>query len=1176
MKKMTKRTLSLLLVIAMICTLGVTALAAPASLTIYNSSSESPTTPVGSTSQSVYAGESIQLRAVDDNGSTASVTWTSGSDAVATVGATTGKVTGVTAGNAVITATSTEDTSVTATCNVTVSANEVTSFTVTPTIGTINGSATLQLTAKNTYTSGKTDSQATWVSDNPAVASVSSTSGLVTSHAVGSATITATSASTEPFASGVNNFVAVTITVTDDITTVTVAPVSGTSNSVGTGKTLALKATTSPNATFKSVKWSSSNANVATVTDKGVVTGVAAGNAKITAEYSSTEKGTYDVTVTQATAAPTVSLGTTTTYYALKSGSMQALSVTTSATTPAYQWYSNTSRSNTTGTKISGATKATYTPATTTVGTTYYYCTVTETLNGVTSDPATSGLYTVTVFDEYSGTVSPTSDNVKVGSSTSLKATVYQYSVTTDNTSYDKTPVTSGTVYWEMPSGSGTYLSFQSSSADVSNSTTVTSVKGTATTTLYGRAAHKAITVTVTYTPAGILQDSYDIGTSAITVSGATYSITAGVPVNGDAFAMSDTNSYTENSVVDQITSAISGVKYVEFDTSTRTGTTYGTFTAVNGTDYYITGIASSTHKMLSDLTFTPGSTVGTYTIGFEAFNNSGSLGTGTLTINVKDAASGNVDIYYNTTTSGTVSMSEQDFIDWYQAQHTTNYVLQSVKFNNLPSSGTMYCGSSKVSTGTTYYTANYLTSSSYKALADVSYTASSSVGCYAVGFTCTGKTSSGSSGSVTTSGTMYLCVTKSGVDIVTYNVYSGTDASLAESDFTTVYKSATGTTASSPKFTIRFISAPTMGTMYRNNTQTSSYKITKSQTTNYYVNASTSSKYDVKDIVYVPGTYTSGKDTVVYAAYDSNGTLKYIGNLVFNYGTKNSSISTYSEGYTFKTSDFMKSTDTDPVVTVQFTGTTSGGYLFRDYTHGTGTSVQTTDKFYTTTSAYGTYGITTVTFIPTAGNTSNVTIAFKATTKSGKTATGTITMVCSVRSSALKFSDVGYNWSWAVGAVDYASSWGIVNGMGNGFQPGTTMNRGMLVTVLYRIAGSPAVSGANPFKDVKAGAFYYSAVIWAYQNGIVTGKTPTTFDPNGAVSRQEIAAILWRYAGKPAGSGSLYGYSDASSVSSYATGAMQWAVGTGVISGKGTRLAPKDSGTRAEVTVMLHRYLAK
>jgi hypothetical protein len=555
---------------------------------------------------------------------------------------------------------------------------------------------------------------------------------------------------------------------------------------------------------------------------------------------------------------------------------------------------------------------------------------------------------------------------------------------------------------------------------------------------------------------------------------------------------------------------------------------------------------------------------------------NGDALGTGTLTINVKEAASGNVDIYYNTTTSGTVSMSEQDFIDWYQAQHTTNYVLQSVKFNNLPSSGTMYCGSSRVSTGTTYYTANYLTSTSYKALADVSYTASSSVGCYAVGFTCTGKASSGSSGSVTTSGTMYLCVTKSGVDIVTYNVYSGTNASLAESDFTTVYKSATGTTASSPKFTIRFISAPTMGTMYRNNTQTSSYKITKSQTTNYYVNASTSSKYDVKDIVYVPGTYTSGKDTVVYAAYDSNGTLKYIGNLVFNYGTKNSSISTYSEGYTFKTSDFMKSTDTDPVVTVQFTGTTSGGYLFRDYTHGTGTSVQTTDKFYTTTSAYGTYGITTVTFIPTAGNTSNVTIAFKATTKSGKTATGTITMVCSVRSSALKFSDVGYNWSWAVGAVDYASSWGIVNGMGNGFQPGTTMNRGMLVTVLYRIAGSPAVSGANPFKDVKAGAFYYSAVIWAYQNGIVTGKTPTTFDPNGAVSRQEIAAILWRYAGKPAGSGSLYGYSDASSVSSYATGAMQWAVGTGVISGKGTRLAPKDSGTRAEVTVMLHRYLAK
>ena len=138
-------------------------------------------------------------------------------------------------------------------------------------------------------------------------------------------------------------------------------------------------------------------------------------------------------------------------------------------------------------------------------------------------------------------------------------------------------------------------------------------------------------------------------------------------------------------------------------------------------------------------------------------------------------------------------------------------------------------------------------------------------------------------------------------------------------------------------------------------------------------------------------------------------------------------------------------------------------------------------------------------------------------------------------------------------------------------------MTRGDFVLMLYRLAGKPSVSGiSNPFTDVKATDYYYNAILWAYRNDIVTGIDRKTFAPKKNITREQIAATLYRMAGSPSTSGSISGYYDASKVHSYATNAMRWAVAGGVVTGSSGYLTPTNNATRAQVATMLHRYLTK
>jgi len=146
-------------------------------------------------------------------------------------------------------------------------------------------------------------------------------------------------------------------------------------------------------------------------------------------------------------------------------------------------------------------------------------------------------------------------------------------------------------------------------------------------------------------------------------------------------------------------------------------------------------------------------------------------------------------------------------------------------------------------------------------------------------------------------------------------------------------------------------------------------------------------------------------------------------------------------------------------------------------------------------------------------------------------------------------------------------------------FGPNSPMTRAQLVTVLYRATGSPQVTVTTNFTDLEVGSYYYNAVVWASLNGIVNGVSDTAFAPNTPVTRQQIAAILYRYAkfsgNLTANQGSLEAFEDRSSVEPYAVESMAWAVGEGIISGTTpTTLSPLDQATRAQVAVMLHRYL--
>ena len=192
----------------------------------------------------------------------------------------------------------------------------------------------------------------------------------------------------------------------------------------------------------------------------------------------------------------------------------------------------------------------------------------------------------------------------------------------------------------------------------------------------------------------------------------------------------------------------------------------------------------------------------------------------------------------------------------------------------------------------------------------------------------------------------------------------------------------------------------------------------------------------------------------------------------------------------------------------------------------------------------------------------------------------GQVTVTVTFAETPLPFTDVTEG-DWFYDAVRYAYETGLMDGVGdNLFAPNSETTRAQLVTILYRLAGQPAVSGDLPFTDVESGTWYTDAVLWAAQNGIVNGVSETEFAPGEDITREQLAAILYRYAAYQGYDVSqradLSGFGDASSISGYAQEALSWAHAQGLVLGfEDGSLRPQGNASRAQIAAVLMRFLA-
>ena len=364
----------------------------------------------------------------------------------------------------------------------------------------------------------------------------------------------------------------------------------------------------------------------------------------------------------------------------------------------------------------------------------------------------------------------------------------------------------------------------------------------------------------------------------------------------------------------------------------------------------------------------------------------------------------------------------------------------------------------------------------------------------------------------------------------------------------------------------------------------TTSKATTKLSSTDKCYYQASYTQLDLDEVTYVTGSYRT--KYTVYLPYTAVGTSgsRYEGYTAI---TVSGDDSITASGASMKTlgaaDDILRAYPNAAYVMFKQPAVSEGRllYNFRSVAAQNYTAVDySKDQFYLSgTSAKNLY-LDSVFFLPAADCSTQIRLAFTVYGTSGtQLGSGELTVRVASKTASSVFSDVNARTcSWAANAVDFMNEYGLVKGTGTStFGWKGSMTRGDFVLILYRNAGSPSVYGvSNPFTDVKSTDYYYEAVLWAYRNNVVNGTSTTTFGPKGKITREQIASILWRLAGEPVYSASLRSYTDYASVSDYAYDAMSWAVGSGYVKGSGAKLSPKNNATRAEVAVMLHRYLTK
>ncbi len=633
------------------------------------------------------------------------------------------------------------------------------------------------------------------------------------------------------------------------------------------------------------------------------------------------------------------------------------------------------------------------------------------------------------------------------------------------------------------------------------------------------------------------------------------------------------------------------GWAYVKFNDTPGVNNCGGTLYTDSSAAYVVNANTYVASEDIGNLYFVPTQS-GAFEIGYSVYADAvgaSQLTSGKLHIVASNLAANSAAIYLSAAPGDTLVLRDKDFEEWYVEQRTGSYHLEYVVFNSAERSyGTLYDSGSRLVYGGayTYYTESYYSNKSSNAryLHSVSFAAPSYAGYQEISFTAFGR-SGVNGGIVPVSGVLRIYIIAGSVPDISYSFGNIATVMLKESDFAAAYRSAMAVSAASPSFYIQLMGIPDAGTLYYGyNTSTGrGTALTSSNVDLYpfYVNGGNGTEA-VSKLAYVPANRGTGTYTVRYIAFSADGEPLYAGTITFKHNTETASVNV-TDGYTFRLADLGAD---ESVLYVVFDQPTLGK-LYLNYVNGRGTLMPTGTRLYTANAANGAYPVTALTYIPRSDLTGSITLNYTAYT-AARSYTGQLTLKTEKKTASAAFSDIPSDVaSWAANAIDFASKWGLVNGTDAGakkFSPSDTMRRCDLVLILYRNAGSPAVSGTLPYTDVPADAYYRNSALWAANNGIVSGVvTGQNYSPTGAITRQDFTRILYNYAaatsGSLSGSTSLGSFPDADQIASYAKDAMAWAVGRGYINGTTDLsgkiiLDPQGKATRAQIATLLHRYL--
>ena len=409
----------------------------------------------------------------------------------------------------------------------------------------------------------------------------------------------------------------------------------------------------------------------------------------------------------------------------------------------------------------------------------------------------------------------------------------------------------------------------------------------------------------------------------------------------------------------------------------------------------------------------------------------------------------------------------------------------------------------------------------------------------------------------------------------ITYTAATGASVTFKSNDFNTFCKDETSSNLDYVKFTLP---SSSKGTLYYKYDQSGEKKVTSS--TSYY---RSSSPY-LEDVTFVPAKSVTGSVSIDFSGKSTSG-KSISGTVVIQYSTiKDASVVSYTTGYApvkFRGSDFSAACSargSAALTSVKFNlPDASTGRLY--YSYASPTSYGGTVSSGTSYGVSSGSSIDNVTFVPKAGYKGTVHLTYTGTDKNGSTFTGHVQIIVTPPSASSHFTDMG-KYGWAAPSVDFLYESKVTTGTtSTTYGPSGNITRGDFVLMLSR-AFSFADYGSDNFSDVPANSYYAKAIASAKAMGIAQGSNGK-FNPTAALTREDAMVLLQRTMSRTgrsiadASNSYLDRFSDGSSVSSYAKGAVAALIQAGIIQGDNTgRINPKGSLTRAEMAVILHRVL--